>query len=259
MNVRGDTELVSGSGTHGRECVSARAVLLDAAGTLIRPREPVSGTYAALARRCGVELEVRKLAQAFETVFGDMPDLAFEWTSIDELHCLERAWWRLLVRRVVAGAGNFTGDFDSFFAALYEHYAQGHAWECYPEVPDVLAGLHARDYRLAVVSNFDSRLPGILRAVGIYGYMDAVVYSSRAGSAKPDPAIFRQALDVLGIAPEHAVHVGDNPKADVGGALAAGLAALLIRRGHAPAVGSGQAISSLDELFIRLESSGGTM
>jgi len=234
------------------------AVLLDAAGTLIRPSEPLGETYAAVARRYGVEVEAEKLAQAFAEVFGDMPDLAFEWTSMDELRRLERDWWRMLVHRVIAWTGSSIGDFDTFFETLYEHYAQGHAWECFPEVPAVLEGLRSRGCKLAVVSNFDSRLPGILHAVGIQGHFDAVIYSSEAGSAKPDPAIFRQALDALGVAPERAIHVGDSPRADFGGAIAAGLAGLLIRRAHPPAAGSRQVIRSLDELLVRLEGSGGS-
>ena len=228
------------------------AVLLDAAGTLITPCEPVSETYAALARRYGVALDVDKLAQAFALVFRDMPELAFKWTSLDELHEQERAWWRLLVQRVIDRTGTFSGDFDQYFTALYAHYAQGHAWRCFPEVMDVLASLRDKGYRLAVVSNFDSRLPGILRAVGIDTFMDAIIYSSRAGSAKPDPAIFMQALDALGVAPQQALHVGDSVEADVGGAVAAGLAALLIRRGQEPVAGSEEVIQSLDGLTDRL-------
>ncbi len=74
--------MVSRSDIQSGESVSVGAVLLDAAGTLIRPSEPVGETYAAVARRFGAELEADKLAQAFKAVFGGMPDLAFEWTSI---------------------------------------------------------------------------------------------------------------------------------------------------------------------------------
>jgi len=251
------TLLVFGSDAHSGPPVSVKAVLLDAAGTLIRPREPVGETYAAAARRCGAELEADKLARAFKEVFGDMPDLAFEWTSMDGLRRQERDWWRMLVRRVVAGTGSSIGDFETFFASLYEHYAQVHAWECFPEVPAVLQGLRSRGCGLAVVSNFDSRLPGILQGLGIHSHMDAVIYSSRAGSAKPAPAIFRQALAALGVAPQRAIHVGDSLRADVDGAIAAGLSGLLIRRGHAPATASRQVIRSLDQLLVRIESSDG--
>jgi putative hydrolase of the HAD superfamily len=81
--------------------------------------------------------------------------------------------------------------------------------------------------------------------------VDAVVYSSEAGSAKPDPAIFRRALGILDVDPTRAIHVGDSAVADVGGARAAGIAGLLIERdAPAGAVGGG-VIQSLDELLHR--------
>jgi len=256
MSVRGKTAVVSSPDTQGGECISVETFLLDAAGTLISPREPVGVTYAAAAKRFGTELQAEKLAPAFTAVFGAMPDLAFEWTSMDELRRLEHDWWRELVQRVVAWTGSRIDDFDSFLETLYEHYAQGDAWECFPEVPATLEVLRNRGYKLAVVSNFDSRLPGILQAVGIHGHMDAVIYSSAAGSAKPDPAIFSCALAALGVGPEHVIHVGDSPGADVGGARAAGLAGVLIQRGHSSTAASGRVIRSLDEL-LRFKAAGG--
>jgi putative hydrolase of the HAD superfamily len=236
----------------GLGSVRCDAALLDAAGTLIRPREPVGETYAFFAQKYGARLEPGRLMKGFVDVFADMPDLAFRWTSTDELQRLERDWWRTLVFRVVAWAGVVIGDFDAFFDDLYEHYSGGRAWECFPEVTGVLGGLRARGIKIAVVSNFDSRLPGILVDLGIRDPMDAVVYSSGVGSAKPEAAIFQQALDVLGVAPSRAIHVGDSVSADVGGAAAAGVAALLIRRDRSPDVCSEQVIRSLDELIVRI-------
>ncbi len=233
--------------------VKIGAVLLDAAGTLIRPGEPVGETYAAVARQYGIELDAAKLAPAFVEVFAEMPALAFEWTSMGELQRLEQDWWRLLVHRVVSRAGGDIADFDAFFAALYVHYAQGHAWECFEEVPAVLDGLRARGCKLAVVSNFDSRLPGILKALDIREQVDAVVYSSAAGSAKPDPVIFAKALGTLDAAPQRTIHVGDSLRADVEGAAAGGLRGLLIDREHPRSGRSDRVISGLDELLIRLD------
>ena len=243
------SETVAGSHRN----VRPEAVLLDAAGTLIAPSEPVGETYARVAKGYGAELQVDKLTRAFAGVLRGMPDLAFQWTSTAELQRLERDWWRTLVRRVVAHTGTSMGAFDDYFEALYRHYAGGAAWECFPDVPRVLEALRARGYRLAVVSNFDSRLPGILQALGIHRLLDAVVFSSEAGSAKPDPHIFRRALVKLDAEPQCAIHVGDSEKADVGGAVAAGLTALLIERNGPTAARSGHVIGTLDELLPRLE------
>jgi putative hydrolase of the HAD superfamily len=225
-----------------------QAVLLDAAGTLIRTARPVAETYAAVARAHGAVLDPDRLAKAFAQVFADMPGLAFDWSSTAELHALERDWWRSLVSRVISTAGDGVTDFDTFFEALYSHYAQGAAWACFPEVPGVLDELRARGCRLAVVSNFDSRLPGILEDLDIRSRFDAVIHSSAARHAKPDPAIFALALDALAVTPANAVHVGDGEVADLQGAASAGLKALLLRRERPQASNRPDVISSLDEL-----------
>ena len=56
----------------------------------------------------------------------------------------------------------------------------------------------------------------------------AVLDSRSSASSKPDPAIFHLALEVLGVAPARAIHVGDMPAADVAGALAAGVRPVLV-------------------------------
>ena len=226
------------------------AVLFDAAGTLIEPIEPVGQTYAGVAGQFGTTLDPPMLARAFGEVFSSMPAMAFNANSMDELRRLERDWWRTLVMGVLDRTGNAVDEFDAFFERLYAHYAQGDAWRIYPDVDPALRELRARGCQLAVVSNFDSRLPGILNALGLAERFDTVVYSTKAGSAKPGGSIFRQALDILGVTAERAVHVGNSLDADYRGAVDAGLTGLLINRdGYASDVPAYQ-ISSLDALLI---------
>jgi len=65
--------------------------------------------------------------------------------------------------------------------------------------------------------------------------VDAVVCSSHAGSAKPDPAIFGAALAALDVPASATLHAGDDPVADVQGARTAGLSAVLVCRSGPPA------------------------
>jgi putative hydrolase of the HAD superfamily len=60
------------------------------------------------------------------------------------------------------------------------------------------------------------------------------------GYQKPHPAIFEHALDLLGVDSTEAVHVGDDPKADVVGARRAGIEPILVdRHGRAhPPIGA---------------------
>lgn len=206
------------------------AVLLDAAGTLIEPAEPVADTYARFARRFGADIAPEKLVIAFQTCFADMPPMAFRDFSSETLDSLERDWWRSLVAKVITRSGGDVGDFESFFTSLYTYYATGAAWVLFPEVVTVLDELVGRGYKVAVVSNFDSRLTRILREHEMVSVFDEIVHSTGVGAAKPDTGIFEHALRKLGVSPASAVHVGDSHHADYLGARNAGLEGLLLNR-----------------------------
>jgi putative hydrolase of the HAD superfamily len=92
-----------------------------------------------------------------------------------------------------------------------------------------LARLRAAGLRLGVVSNSDGRVEVALEAAGLLQYFDVVLDSAVVGVEKPDPAIFRAALDALGVRPEEALFVGDLYEVDVVGARAAGMTAVLLR------------------------------
>lgn len=80
-----------------------------------------------------------------------------------------------------------------------------------------------RRYRLGVVSNFYGNLEAVCRSAGLAPLFAVMVDSCRVGAEKPDPAIFRAALDTLGAEPETTVFVGDSLRRDREGARRAGL------------------------------------
>ena len=100
--------------------------------------------------------------------------------------------------------------------------------EVLPRVRESLAALRELGLPLVVVSNSDGTVERGLAMQGLRGYFDAVVDSHLVGFEKPDPRIFRPALDAAGCAPERALHVGDIYAADVLGARAAGVHPLLL-------------------------------
>jgi HAD superfamily hydrolase (TIGR01662 family) len=97
-----------------------------------------------------------------------------------------------------------------------------------PHVPEALARLHAMGLRLVVVSNSDGTVEDALVAAGLRDWMTAVLDSAVVGYEKPDPRIFAEALGRTGADPARTLHVGDLYHADVVGARAAGLHAVLL-------------------------------
>jgi putative hydrolase of the HAD superfamily len=198
------------------------AVLLDAAGTAIRLREPVGETYARIAREHGVDVPAWRLDDAFARVLRSAPPMP------PGPDAAERAWWRDVVRATFRAADQMQrfADFEACFAALFAHFAAPAAWRAADGLHDALAALRAAGRRVAVASNFDHRLPAILAGLDIAPLLDAVWLPRDAGTAKPDPAFFARACARLGVVPAVTVAVGDDPEQDLAAARRAGLVAI---------------------------------
>ena len=99
-----------------------------------------------------------------------------------------------------------------------------------PEVEDVAAALRGRGLKLGLVSNYCS-LPSIIRhyptEYGLLPLVDEAIFSCELGLRKPHPRIYQDVLERLGVAPEHAVFIGDRLREDVLGPKALGMLAVL--------------------------------
>ncbi len=205
-----------------------RGLLFDAMGTLIGLREAVGRTYARAAERHGITVAPEALERAFRNAYRQAPPLAFPGLSGGALHSAELGWWGDRISATLAEAGAPPAP-EELVRELFAHYANPACWHVYDDVAAHLERWHGSGLGLAVVSNFDSRLEGLLEGLGLARWLTLVVVSSAAGAAKPHPAPFRLALEGLNLSPNQAWHVGDSPE-DVQGAAAAGLRCLLVRR-----------------------------
>jgi HAD superfamily hydrolase (TIGR01549 family) len=136
------------------------------------------------------------------------------------------ALWRDFHRALLLGLGLEEERAEEIAQYLIQNWQDPRFWPLAPGAKEVLEALRERGYRLAVVSNWDATLSAILEVVGLRHYFDHLSVSALSGYAKPDPRLFREALEALGVASEEAVHVGDS-EADLLGAEAAGVKALL--------------------------------
>jgi putative hydrolase of the HAD superfamily len=96
------------------------------------------------------------------------------------------------------------------------------------DVIPTLGRLKALGYTVGLVSNRHEPLETLVAELGLADLFVFTLSAGQAGSWKPDPVIFRQAVKLAGCEPAATVYVGDNYYADVEGALAAGLRPILI-------------------------------
>jgi putative hydrolase of the HAD superfamily len=205
-----------------------KTIFFDAAGTLIYLPKSVGHHYAFVGERLGLVLDADALDRAFAASWKQMPARpAIDGPRKDD----DKGWWRELVNHVLdeVAPGITELDRDAFFEAAYAHFAEAGVWDLYPEVAEVLELLRER-FDLAVISNFDGRLRMILEHLGVSPLFSHVFLSSELGADKPDPEIYRRALQLSGAAPNETLHVGDDPERDWEGARSAELAIFELKR-----------------------------
>ena len=224
-----------------------RAVLLDIGDTIMRPDPSWEHVYQVALAEYGIEVDIEQLRDALRSVFntgGYGFDGGFEpteETSFRRSAELDQQAFELLGLPALP---------ETFFRRLAELFLVTSHWHVFPDVYPALDALKERGLVLGVVSNWIWTLPELLHALDLVARFDFVTVSSRVGYEKPHPAIFEHALELAGVPAAAALHVGDNVRADVEGARAAGIDAVLIdRHDRTPAVPPGvPVIRSLDEL-----------
>ncbi|MFP8873809.1 MAG: HAD family hydrolase [Myxococcota bacterium] len=72
----------------------------------------------------------------------------------------------------------------------------------------------------------------LLERVGLLEGLESLAFSDEVGAPKPDPRIFECALEGLGVAPRHALHIGDLRRTDVAGARALGMKTVRLCQPH---------------------------
>lgn len=211
-----------------------RAVVFDVGNTLVYvdPRRVLGileagGVATDLARVRHAEVTARKRFQerVAEGHKGTEPEL-----------------WKEYFTGLLREGGADDGVLPEVGRRLKEAHAERHLWSwTEPGTREALQALLDDGYRLAVVSNADGRVEGVLRDVELRDLFEFVLDSEVVGVEKPDPAIFLEACRRLGLAPEACLYVGDLYPVDYLGATRAGMAAVLLdplglHRGPAPVV-----------------------
>ncbi len=102
--------------------------------------------------------------------------------------------------------------------------------QAYADALAALSALRHLGLRLGLISNAsdDGLIDGVVARLGFAPFLDPVVSSAGFGRIKPDAAIYRFVLDAWGISAAEAVMVGDSLDADIEGAQALGLRAILV-------------------------------
>lgn len=145
-------------------------------------------------------------------------------------------WWAevepIFVRAFCEGAGLAPSQGNLLAKKIRQTFLDPSRWSLFPDSLLALESLTARGWQHILLTNHVPELPQLLHALGLDALFAAIFNSADTGIEKPHRAAFENVLSSLP-APTRVWMVGDNPVADIQGAEAAGIPAILVRRPHA--------------------------
>jgi putative hydrolase of the HAD superfamily len=226
--------------------VTLHAVLFDAGETLLHPypsfAELLSSTLAAEGHRVSPE-QIRANGHVVSERFLRAARDGERWSTSE---ATSRAFWGS-VYGVMLEAFGLQLD-DRLAARVYATFTDPESYRLFPDVLPTLGLLRRRGLGLGLVSNFEAWLVRLLDHLGLADRLEVAVISGVEGVEKPDPAIFRLALERIRLPAEAVAYVGDNPYFDVEPANAVGMRAILLDRRDRHPDHTGIRITSLREL-----------
>jgi putative hydrolase of the HAD superfamily len=207
-----------------------RAVFFDVGETLLAPHPSFKELFSEIMGGLGYEVTPDDVEEALATVAPSVSEAVGQtkstWSTSREE---SRRFWRSLYGAMLAHWG-IDDSSGAIFDVLYGRFTSYESYRLFPDVIPTLTACRAAGLTLGVVSNFEEWLEGLLIEMEVAPFFAFMVISGKEGVEKPDPAIFRLALERSGVAPEEAVFVGDHPRLDVQAASELGMTGVLIDR-----------------------------
>jgi len=223
-------------------------IFLDMGDTLVRLTASLNAAFHRAAHESGRAIDDDHLARSLAEVTREVDQRSRHegFTPTEEI---DRLYWRDFNSRLLQKLDVAEHLWERTHEECERAFVDPANFAIFPEVHETLATLRAAGYRLAILSNWSWHLDALCTTLALDPYFEEIVISSRVGFSKPHPGIFAHALARMGVGARATIHVGDNPIADVGGALGVGITPVLLdRTGRDAALAVPHRIGDLREL-----------
>jgi putative hydrolase of the HAD superfamily len=211
-----------------------RYLVWDFDGTLATGEGHWPGALCAVIRRARPDLGITPddIRPHIQTGFPwHAPEVVRPACSADE-------WWAalspLFVRAYRACAALDEAEAVRLAEGVRTEYLAPQRWRLFDDVRPALTALRARGWRHLVLSNHVPELPRIMERLGLHELIEASFCSADIGAEKPHRSTFETVFARYPRA-RAGWMIGDSWRADVEGARAVGLRAILVRTSHAEA------------------------
>lgn len=201
-----------------------RAIFFDIDDTLFS-----TSSFAERAREASVDAMLGMGVRASrETVLAELNEVVREFSSNYEHH-----FDKLLSRLPIDATAGLCAPLVVAAAVIAYHETKFRELVAYDDVTEVMRLLWRSGLTLGVItSGLTVKQAEKIVRLRVHRFIDpkAVFISDAVGIGKPNPKLYRRAVDRLGLAPSEAMHVGDHPINDVDASNAAGMISVWSRR-----------------------------
>jgi len=217
-----------------------RALFFDVGNTLLFPNR---ARILAKLHQSGVFPSDELLQQIERETKRDFDSLVESHASIDH------GFWHLYYSRLLVELKIQQPDICQ---DLVSQTRVSRNWcDIRPGTREALLRLGQR-YRLGVISNADGKIAEVLNHCGIGECFESIIDSGIVGAEKPDPVIFRAALDTLGVPAAESLYIGDVYSVDYLGATRVGMRSVLFDVAGTYRARGLPRVESLEELEAQL-------
>jgi putative hydrolase of the HAD superfamily len=218
---------------------TVRAVTFDLWETLLFEKDGASARRADARCRnlaealnsLGFNVSVKELSVAISETVSFMMTM---WETYRDVACVDQI--RLIVKKASKDSLELRREWTDSLVSAYNLSFREVPPYLNPEARKALEDLKKRDKYVGLICNTGltsgTALRQFLADARVAEYFSFMLFSEEIGIRKPDPRIFHLAAERLGVQPCEIVHVGDNLKADVWGAMNAGFKAVHFASGE---------------------------
>ena len=223
-----------------------QAVLFDAGDTLVRPFPSFHELFAQVMLSRGYPVDPGEVSAAWPVAhrrFAEAAGNGEGWSTSPER---SKRFWLSVYEAFLDELG--IADGDGCAVGLYEAFSDRRNYRLFPDVMPSLKELSSLGYEMGVVSNFETWLDPLLDDLGAAELLPVRAISGIEGIEKPDPELFRLAVERIGVPASGCVYVGDSVDFDVEPARSIGMFPVLLDRRERFPTYEGPRVTSLEQL-----------
>lgn len=207
----------------------SKLAVFDVFGTIYTPSGSVGQQYCSVIRQIvGKDVKLSssdidlKFKQAFQSVSRQYPNHG------KNSQITTKDYWKMIIAQSLPDSFDTSAIVDP----LYNHFSSKHAYRLYPDVRPTLEKLSSQGFKLAILSNSDSRTRSVLKDFGILKYFDRVILSEEIEHEKPSPEAYSTVLNSFSTPIDlgNVWYIGDSVSNDFDASIAVGWNAVLVDR-----------------------------